>query len=212
MAKLKQTVTIGNMFYNLVYLNSENTLNNYFSEHMINWMICECVTLTTGNYYSPCMLYNAHGGVFKQFNIVSQHIKMFSTVSLVLALSVMAQGQRFSRDTGYGAPEPSYSAPEPSYSAPEPAYGPPEPAYSAPAESTGYTAPSYSAPAESLDLATLAIPILLLVGLFLLFPTYVNLTTVRRSFQDNGPIDLMKKVQDVYQAVIEDSDILKKYD
>merc|ERR1712123_324036 len=116
---------------------------------------------------------------------------MFSTVSLVLALSVMAQGQRFSRDTGYGAPEPSYSAP---------------------AESTGYTAPSYSAPAESPDLATLAIPILLLVGLFLLFPTYVNLTTVRRSFQDNGPIDLMKKVQDVYQAVIEDSDILKKYD
>ena len=174
-------------------------------------MLCECVTLTTGNNYSPHMLYNAHGGVFKQFDIVYQHVKMFSKVSLVLALSAMAQGQRFSRDTGYGAPEPSYSAPEPSYGAPEPAYGAPEPAYSAP-ESTGYTAPSYSAPAESLDLATLAIPILLLVGLFLLFPTYVNLTTVRRSFQDNGPIDLMKKVQDVYQALLEDSDILKKYD
>ena len=150
------------------------------------------------------MLYNAHGVVFKQFNIVYQHVKMFRQVSLVLALSVVAQGQRFSRDTGYGAPEPSYSAPEP-------AYGAPEPAYSAP-ESTGYTAPSYSAPAESLDLATLAIPILLLVGLFLLFPTYVNLTTVRRSFQENGPIELMQKVQDVYQAVLEDSDILKKYD
>ena len=157
------------------------------------------------------MLYNAHGGVFKQFGIVHQSVKMFAKVSLVLALSVVAQGQRFARDTGYGAPEPSYSAPEPSYSAPAPSYGEPEPAYSAPAE-TGYTSPSYSAPAETLDLASLAIPILLLVGLFLLFPTYVNLTTVRRSFQDNGPVDLMKKVQDVYQAVLEDSDILRKYD
>merc|ERR1719427_187874 len=109
----------------------------------------------------------------------------------------MAQGQRFARDTGYGAPEPSYSAPAP-------AYGAPEPAYSAP-ESTGYTSPSYSAPAETLDLASLAIPILLLVGLFLLFPAYVNLTTVRRSFQENGPVELMQKVQDVYQAVLEDS-------
>merc|ERR1711874_158667 len=31
----------------------------------------------------------------------------------------------------------------------------------------------------------------------------MNLTTVRRSFQDNGPMDIMKKVQDVYQAVLE---------
>merc|ERR1739848_490371 len=55
-------------------------------------------------------------------------------------------------------------------------------------------------------------PWTLLPWLFLLFPTYVNLTTVRRSFQENGPVELMQKVQDVYQAVLEDSDILKKYD
>ena len=164
------------------------------------------------------MLYNSHARTTQQCSIVSQQANMFNKVSLLLAIAATAHCGRVSRDTGYGAPEPAYGAPqsgygapEPAYGAPEPAYGAPEPAYSAP-ESTGYTAPAYSAPAESLDLATLAIPILLLVGLFLLFPTYVNLTTVRRSFQENGPVELMQKVQDVYQAVLEDSDILKKYD
>ena len=158
-----------------------------------------------------------HGvSIVSQFVIVSQPFKMFTKVSLVLVLSVVAHGQRFARDTGYGAPEPSYSAPEPSYGAPEPAYGAPEavyeePSYSAPA-SSGYSEPSYSAPAEAFDLTSLIIPVLALVGLMLLFPTYTTLTSVRRSFKDNGPLDLMKKVHDVYQAVVEDSDILTKYD
>merc|ERR1740136_405088 len=128
---------------------------------------------------------------------------MFTKVSLVLVLSVVAHGQRFARDTGYGAPEPSYSAPEPSYGAPEPAYGAPEAVYEEPA---------YSAPDEAFDITSLIIPVLALVGLMLLFPTYTTLTSVRRSFKDNGPLDLMKKVHDVYQAVVEDSDILTKYD
>merc|ERR1711892_18982 len=81
-------------------------------------------------------------------------------------------GTRVRRDEGYGAPEPSYSAPEASYSAPEDSYGPP-------AES--YGPPAYTAPAETgLDLTTLLIPLLALVGLFLLFPTFVTLTSVRR--------------------------------
>jgi hypothetical protein len=105
----------------------------------------------------------------------------------------------------YNAPAPSYSAPAPSYDAPAPSYN--APSYEAPAPS--YNAPSYEAPATSynepsssygepsssygtpstgygeeegggLDLTSILIPLLALVGLSLLFPTYVSLTTVRK--------------------------------
>merc|ERR1712039_1114406 len=66
-------------------------------------------------------------------------------------------------DDGYGAPEPVYEEPETGYGPPHAAYG----------------APSYAAE-TGLDLTTLIIPLLALVGLFLLFPTYVTLTSVRR--------------------------------
>ena len=85
---------------------------------------------------------------------------------------------KVNRDSGYGAPTaPSYSAPAPSYGAPAPEpYSAPEPAYSAPA--TGYGV-SYEEEA-GLDLTSIIIPLLALVGLSLLFPTYVSLTTVRK--------------------------------
>jgi hypothetical protein len=93
---------------------------------------------------------------------------------------------KVNRDSTYGAPEaPSYSAPAPSYSAPAPAYEAPAPSYSAP-EAT-YGAPSdgygttYAVEEEAgLDLTSIIIPLLALVGLSLLFPTYVSLTTVRK--------------------------------
>ncbi len=77
----------------------------------------------------------------------------------------------------YSAPAPSYEAPAPSYSAPAPSYSAPEPSYGAP--STGYGAPSYEED-EGLDLTSILIPLLALIGLSLLFPTYVSLTTVRK--------------------------------
>merc|ERR1719266_172196 len=95
---------------------------------------------------------------------------------------------------------------------PDSGYGAPEPAYAEPAEPAAeYSAPAYAAP-ETIDLASLAIPVLVVVGLMLLFPTYVNLTTVRRSFADAGPVELLEKIKDVAQAVLEDSDVLTKYD
>ena len=51
-----------------------------------------------------------------------------------------------------------------------------------------------------------------MIALFLLFPNYINLTTVRRSFNDNGPMALLDQVKDVAQAVLEDKNILTKYD
>ena len=66
------------------------------------------------------------------------------------------------------APDFSYGAPEPSYGAPEPSYGAPEPAYSEPAQE--YTSPAYTAEGEVLDIGTLVLPLLVIVGkLFLPF-------------------------------------------
>ena len=92
----------------------------------------------------------------------------------------------------YSAPAPSYSAPAPSYSAPAPSYGAPEPSYSAPSPSygapstgydepsSGYGQPSYEEEGGGLDLTALLIPILALIGLSLLFPTYVSVASGRK--------------------------------
>ena len=91
---------------------------------------------------------------------------------------------KVNRDSEYGAPSaPSYSAPAPSYSVPAPSYSAPEASYGAP--STGYGAPSYEEEA-GLDLTSIIIPLLALVGLSLLFPTYVSLTTVRKKRDLDG--------------------------
>jgi len=121
----------------------------------------------------------------------------------------------------YGAPEPSYSAPEPSYGAPEPSYGAPEPSYGAP--ETGYGAPSSGygeASAGGLDLTSILIPLLALLGLSLLFPTYVNLTTVKRKRrsvdgemveEDESPMsNMIERVQDMYMAVLQSEECLER--
>ena len=105
-----------------------------------------------------------------------------------LALATLAHARP---DSGYHAP-----APEPSYAAPAEGYGAPQEGYASP--------PSYGAAAPpSLDLTTLLIPILALVGLFLLFPTYVTLTSVRRK-RDVGEADLasevIDRIQDMYNV------------
>ena len=50
-------------------------------------------------------------------------------------------------------------------------------------------------------------------ALLLLFPNYINLTTVKRSFKENnGPMGLLNKVRDIAQTVLEDETILTKFD
>ena len=107
--------------------------------------------------------------------------------SLLLTAGVL--GARVRRDDAYGAPEaPSYHEPEESYGAPD----------------TSYSAPAYSAPGETgLDLTTLLIPLLALVGLFLLFPTYVTLTSVRRKREagdENAEVNMVERIADMYQV------------
>jgi len=81
---------------------------------------------------------------------------------------------KVNRDSEYGAPSaPSYSAPAPSYSAPAPSYEAPAPAptYSAPEASYGAPSTGYGTAYEEeagLDLTSIIIPLLALVGLSLL--------------------------------------------
>jgi hypothetical protein len=95
--------------------------------------------------------------------------------------------------SGYSAPASSYSAPASSYGAPAASYGAPAPSYGAPAPSyeepaPSYGAPSYGAPSYEVeeqpgffpDVTFIIVGILIVIGLSLLFPTYVSLTTVRR--------------------------------
>ena len=54
-----------------------------------------------------------------------------------------------------------------------------------------------------LDLTTLIIPLLALVGLFLLFPTYVTLTSVRRkreAIEGAGETNMVERMMDMYQV------------
>jgi len=133
-------------------------------------------------------------------------------------------------EPSYGAPEPSYSAPSPSYSAPASSYGAPEPSYSAPSPSYGSPEPSYGAPEPSygapsygyeeagagLDLTSILIPILALLGLSLLFPTFVTINGTGRRKREAGDEDespaanMLDRVQDMYMAIMESEECFER--
>jgi len=128
-------------------------------------------------------------------------------------------GQKVNRDSEYGAPSaPSYSAPAPSYSAPAPSYSAPAPSYSEPAPSYGAPSTGYGVSYEEeggLDLTSIIIPLLALVGLSLLFPTYVSLTTVRKrreaGDEDVNPMtDVVERVNDIYSAVVQSEECMER--
>jgi len=148
-----------------------------------------------------------------------------------------------SSSSSYGAPEPSYGAPEPSYGAPEPSYSAPSPSYSAPAPSysqpssydapepsygapepsygppsTGYGAPSSSYGEASagggLDLTSILIPILALLGLSLLFPTFVTINGTgrrkREAGDDSAAANVVERIQDMTMALMESEECMER--
>merc|ERR1711976_1020105 len=129
-----------------------------------------------------------------------------------------SHGSSSSSGSSYGAPEPSYSAPAPSYGAPEPSYGAPEPSYGAPEAS--YGAPSYGYGTEEasagLDLTSILIPILALLGLSLLFPTFVTINGTGRRKRDvmdedeSSSSNMISRVQDMYMAIMESEECIER--
>merc|ERR1712020_871752 len=128
-------------------------------------------------------------------------VNMFRYAALASALLLASvNGARVRRDDAYGAPEPD-------------TYGAPAETYGAPAESYGVTAPEYGAAETGLDLTTIIIPLLALLGLFLLFPSYVTLTTVRRkreAIEDAGETNMVERMMDMYQAIIESEECMER--
>jgi len=114
--------------------------------------------------------------------------------------------------SSYGAPASSYGAPASSYGAPDPGYGAPEPAYSAPSAS-GYGAPATGYGYEQtepegfadtgIDLTTLIIPILVIAGLALLFPstTTVAVNKRKRSADETDGPGLAERMLDIMESV-----------
>merc|ERR1712062_750619 len=131
-------------------------------------------------------------------NIIMSVISTLAASTVLLASQAM--GARVRRDDGYGAPEPD-------------TYGAPAETYGAPVESYGATAPSYGAE-TGLDLTTIIIPLLALLGLFLLFPTYVTLTSVRRKREAGdeytGETNAVAQMMDMYQAIIESEECMER--
>jgi len=85
--------------------------------------------------------------------------------------------------SGYEAQvDPGYSAPASGYGAPSTGYGAPSSGYGAPSGPSGYENFDQTAPAEQggLDLSTLLIPILIIAGLALLFPSVTSVSVRKR--------------------------------
>jgi len=117
------------------------------------------------------------------------------------------------RDGGghdHAAPADAYAAaapPAPAYGAPEP-----EPAYAAPA--TGYGV-SYAEEAAPFDISTLIIPILVIAGLSLLFPTIIEVdANGDRKKRDVGSVDassdVIERVNEIYTAVVQSEECMEK--
>merc|ERR1739838_573525 len=115
-------------------------------------------------------------------------------------------------DSGYGAPAPAYEEPAASYGAPAPSYGAPETGYGPPAET--YGVPSYEE--EPLpDLTLIIVGILVLTGLSLLFPTFVNITQVGRKKRHaeeeaDQQTDVIERVNEIYTAVVQSEECMEK--
>ena len=96
---------------------------------------------------------------------------------------------------GYAEPAASYGAPSPSYNEPAASYGEPQPSY-------GEPAPAYGAEEAALpDLTPIIIGILALIGLSLLFPTFVSVNAngrrKRAAEGKNTSTSLMWRLLDV---------------
>jgi len=127
--------------------------------------------------------------------------------------------------TGYSEPvsgyeaqaDPAYSAPASGYGEPASGYGQPQTGYGAPSASgSGYADQGFeTAPAEAggLDLSTLLIPILIIAGLALLFPSVTSVAVRKRRDVDGdeSPMsNMVERVQDMYMAVLQSEECLER--
>lgn len=114
------------------------------------------------------------------------------------------------------APAASYGAPEASYGAPEASYGAPAASYGATGASSygGYETVGYEEEGGGFDLSTILIPILIIFGLSLLFPTVTSVSVNRKRRDIEGDVapmtDIVERVNDIYLAVVESEECMER--
>ena len=105
----------------------------------------------------------------------------------------------------YGPPEPSYGAPAPSYGAPEPSYGAPESSYGEPVSYEEHAV--YEEEGGSDIIIVVIVAILALVGLSLLFPTFVRIDNVngrrKRDVEEIARSDFVGRTAEIYDHLNE---------
>jgi len=118
-------------------------------------------------------------------------------------------GYEAQADTGYAAPSSGYGAPSSGYGAPSTGYGTPTgPSGYEPFEAAPQTAPQEQG---GLDLSTVLIPILIIAGLALLFPSVVNVETrKKRDVAGDESPNMIERVQDMYMAVLQSEECLER--
>merc|ERR1712045_318925 len=114
--------------------------------------------------------------------------------------------------SGYAAPASSYGAPAQSYSEPSPSYEQPADGYGAPS-SYDYQASGYGGEEEAFPISTLIIPILIIAGLSLLFPTITTVSVRKRRSADadvNPMTDVVERVNDIYSSVVASEECMER--
>jgi len=139
----------------------------------------------------------------KSYTFLKMHCEVIFCVLLSMTASVTADGGGHS----HGGHHAAHHAPAPA-PAPEPVYvDSPQTGYSAEVAPAGF------------DMSMLILPFIALIGLFLLFPTYITLDTVRRkrSVGDGEDAEaggvlanMVDRIQDIYGSVIESEECLER--
>jgi len=110
-------------------------------------------------------------------------------------------------EPAYSAPASGYGAPDTGYGAPDAGYSDPNSGYGAPATDYGTynTAPAFEEETGGFDLTTLLIPILIIAGLALLFPTTtvvpVNPGRRKRDADEVEGPSMATRMLDIMQSV-----------
>lgn len=120
--------------------------------------------------------------------------------------------------SSYGAPAASYGAPaQQGYAAPSQGYGASAGGsgggYAAPATGYGYDVGGYEEEGK-FDLSAIIIPILIIFGLSLLFPTITSVSVGRKRRDLDGAAspmtDVVERVNDIYMAVVESEECMER--
>jgi len=131
--------------------------------------------------------------------------------------------------SGYSAPATGYEEPASGYDAPQTGYEQPQTGYEQPAYSSGagygataigsgYGGSSVEEQSGGFDLTQLLIPILIIAGLALLFPSVTTVAVndkrkkraVAEGEEAGGLSNVIERVQDIYMAVLESEECMER--